>query len=644
MKLIGRQKKIIALGLVILLFLFQVVPTNSEGFWKQFIKAEAATSPEDTSSIVASGSAIAVDPAMLMSAIIVESQTTSSITVRWDAVANATDYYIYKYDDIAEQYAFVTSTKDTSYQFTDLPAGEECYITICASNEVLGYRSEFSVPVKTYTRPDKLQTFTFASNTATSITLKWEDVSSATGYLIYRAGANGDFSFVGSTTEKQYVDTGLTSAKTYLYKIVTYSCVTENTGEESETLTTSTLPSSPNVKIKGGTERIRLSWDAVTRASGYTVYIYQETQYVPLIVLTGKSSTKYIHTSLTNGETYQYYVTAYRTYNGVNYESAGSKYVQAAPVQVSDTNTDAKLYKTKKDFKNSDAYKKCRDFKKKMSYEKSVAIPGMINTNVAEFGCTSMIPQGITYAKTYFFITAYDQKGEENSVVYVVKKSNKKLMTTIVLPNKSHAGGIAFDGKNLWITQAKTLRSIKYSKISSAIKKKERYYELSDYDTVQNLTHQAATVTYYKGLLWVSSYDELKAGYLGSYKIEKKSSTPALTLCNKIKMPTRVQGIEFTSNGRLIVSRSCQTDSSKRGFLHQLDVYKPNLKNASSGKITLGKVRNSIEMPTMNEEITVSGKYLYVNYESAAFGSAVNPMDRICAFPVSYVTKLKKAL
>ena len=38
-----------------------------------------------------------------------------------------------------------------------------------------------------------------------------------------------------------------------------------------------------------------------------------------------------------------------------------------------------------------------------------------------------------------------------------------------------------------------------------------------------------------------------------------------------------------------------------------MDVYKPNLKKAGAGKITLGKRNKVINMPSMNEEIAVSG-------------------------------------
>lgn len=641
MKMIQKRKKTIAFSLALVLALLQLSPLNGQGELQQSRKAEAASLPEDTSAITASGAAVAVDPLIQMSQVVVEAQTTSSFSVSWGEVLNATSYNIYRYDDLTEQYIFVANTKKTSYDFTGLPAGEEWYITITAYNEIYGCRSEFSVPVKAYTRPEKLADFTFTGNTATNITLKWNDVESATGYLIYRAVEGGEYTLAGMTDKKQFTDSGLSAGKTYTYKVVTYSLVVSNTGEESAALSMTTLPSAPTIKVKGGTERTRISWSAVTGASGYTIYAEQDGQYIPLIVLADSAATSYIHTGLTNGTEYKYKVTAYRTFEGINYESAASKEVGAKAVEVAATSTTAKYYKSQKAYKKSDAYKNCKTLKK-AKYNKSIVMPGMLNTNVAEFGCTSMVPQGITFVKSYLLMTAYDKNKVENSVIYVINKSSKKLVTTIILPNKAHAGGIAFDGKNLWITQAETLRSIPYSQVEEGIKKKEKYIEVTKYATKETLTHRAATITYYEGILWVSSYNELKAGVLGSYQINNKSTKPELVLCQTIKMPTRVQGIEFTEDGLLLVSRSCQTDPKKRGFYHRLDVYKPNLEYVEDGEITLGKVRNYFDMPSMNEEIAISGNYLYVNYESVAFSSAVNPMDRISAFPLSYVTKLKK--
>ncbi len=635
------RTKLIALGMVLVMCLLQIIPVNAGGLWNISKVAKAAI-PEDTSAITASGAAVTVNPSLVMSQIVVDYQTTNFFSIKWNPVANATHYYIYKYNDITEQYEYVDSIKDTYYEFNKLAAGEEWFVTICASNEELGYRSEFAVPVHAYTRPQKVETFTFTANEKNKITLKWNDVESATGYIIYRAVEGEEFVQAGTTNSLQYTDSGLKAGTTYQYKICSFSLVPENTGEESEILSMTTIPAAPSIKVKGGDERTRISWSAINGADGYTVYQYQNSQYVPIIVLTGNETVEHIHTELTNGESYQYQVTAYKTFNGVNYESAASKEAKVTTAEVAETSTEPKLFKTKKKFKKSEAYKKCKTIKKKAIYNKSFAMPGMVNTNVAGFACSTMIPQGLTIAEDYMLMAAYDSKKEENSVIYVMKKSSGELLTTIVLPNKPHVGGVAYDGTNIWISQNKSLRSFKFSEIETAVENEVPYHVIGAYDTVQTLSHKAGSIVYYFDLLWVASYNETASGQLTSYQIDSKKNSPVLVYCEAVKLPSKVQGIEFTENGRLLVSRSCQTDSSKRGFFHRLDVYKPDLEFIDDGEIKLGKVRNTIDMPTMNEEIAIDGKYVFINYESVSFAKAVEPMDRICAFPLSYMTKLKK--
>ncbi len=629
------------MGMVLVMCLLQIVPVNGNGLWNSSKVAKAAM-PEDTAAITASGAAMTVNPSLVMSPIEVDYQTTNFFSLKWSAVANATSYYIYKYNDITEQYEYIDSITDTYYEFNKLAAGEEWFVTICAVDEVTGLRSEFAVPVQVYTRPEKLDTFTFAGNEKNKITLKWNDVESATGYIIYRAAEGEDFVKAGTTNSLQFTDSGLKAGTTYQYKIRSFSLVPENAGKESETLSMTTIPASPSITVKGGDEKTRISWSAVNGADGYTIYQYQNAQYIPIMVLTGNESVQYIQNDLTNGQEYQYQVTAYKTFQGINYESAASKEAKATAAEVAETSTEPKLFKNKKAFKKSQAYKKCKTVKKKVNYNKSFAMPGMINTNVAGFACTTMIPQGLTIAEDYMLMAAYDSKKEENSVIYVMKKSNGKLLTTIVLPNKPHVGGIAYDGTNVWITQNKSLRSFKFSEIETAAKNKAAYHVLDAYDTVQSLSHKAGSVVYYYDLLWIATYNELSKGQLTSYQIDSKEKSPVLVYCEAVSFPSKVQGFEFTENGRLLVSRSCQTDSSQRGFFHQVDVYKPDLEFIDDGEIKLGKVRNTIDMPTMGEEIAIDGKFVYINFESVSFAKAVKPMDRICAFPLSYMTKLKK--
>lgn len=433
------------------------------------------------------------------------------------------------------------------------------------------------------------------------------------------------------------------SGVTYRYRIRTYFADEENTGEYSEQISTTTNPGKPSMKLRAGNGRVKLTWTAVNGATGYRIYQFKGSQVVLIADLKGQSTVSYIRTGLKNGAKYYYTMIAYRTYKEKDYESSKATKTSVKPLKVAKTSTGAKLYKSKKAFLRSAAVKACSFVKKQLNYAKSIVLPGMTNTNVLEFGSKTMVPQGMTFAGSYLLVSAYDSKGIDNSVVYVMSRSSKKLLTTVVLPNKTHAGGLAYDGRNLWICQSTYLRSIPFAQIKKAAVAKKKYLEIKAYGTKNSLGQQAAAVTYYKGFLWVASYSESNSGYLGSYRIADKTGKPVLTVCGRIKLPNRVQGLTFTSNGRLILSRSCQTNSTKRGYLHQLDVYKPNLKKARAGKITLGKRNKVINMPSMNEEIAVSGKYLYVNFESVQFTSATKRVDRICAFKVAAVTKKEKA-
>ena len=320
---------------------------------------------------------------------------------------------------------------------------------------------------------------------------------------------------------------------------------------------------------------------------------------------------------------------AYRILNGTEYKSTISDEKKAMVAKQKSTVTSPRLFKNKEGFKNSAAYKKCEDFKKKVNYAKTYVIPGISGTNVDGFYSSNMCPQGLTFAKSYMLLSAYDRKQEENSVLYVLDKTGKKLILTVALPNKTHAGGIAYDGYNIWVTQSKKVHAIPFAEIERAVSENAKTLQVA-FQYTSELTHAASTLTYYKNKLWVGSYDELKSGYLGAYTIKDKKGKPTLSQYALTRIPTRVQGIAFTDNGKLILSRSCQTDSSKRGFLHVLDVYKPDLSKLSDGAITLGKLLKTWDMPTMNEEIAVSGNYLYVSFESAAFSTAVKRMDRVC--------------
>ncbi len=572
------------------------------------------------------------------------SYNTSSITLMWDLIPTAIRYEIYSYDEFTGTYILASSSFTNTITF-NYPAASIHKFKICAVESIAGVeqKGEFSEEFVAATAPEAVTGLNVIGTAPTQVTLSWNQVTGATGYLIFRAKENStEFTLCGSTSSLSYIDGGLTSGKGYQYKVCAYTYSDKFYGEYSFVIDTSTTPAKMNMKYKMGEEKVRLTYTKVTGASYYDIYIGDEISGFSLLTSRIASyKNNFIVDSLMTGQTYQFYVVARRQYKGAEYESPASELITVDMQELEPTSTYGKYFLTEDDFKNSWSFLNVGFFNKNVNYAKSYVIPGLVTTNVDGFSSTSMCPQGITFAEGYLLQTAYDLKAEENSVIYVMDKKTQELLTTLILPSMTHAGGICYDGVNVWVPTGTKVSSILFSDIEDAVASGEPYYYI-EYNTTSSLDISASYLTYYQDKLWIGSYDELKATNMHSYIIEDKDIAPVLTLADTIIMPTRVQGVAFTSKGTLILSRSCQLRKGLRGYMRQLDVYKPDLANVVNGVINLGDLINTVEMPSMNEGIAIDGSYLYVLYESGAFKDASYIMDRICAFKLTSITKKAK--
>lgn len=68
--------------------------------------------------------------------------------------------------------------------------------------------------------------------------------------------------------------------------------------------------------------------------------------------------------------------------------------------------------------------------------------------------CTSMTPQGIAVSDKYIFISAYCHTKKHNTAIYVIDKNTHKFVKELILPEKTHAGGLAYSKKYdiLWVS------------------------------------------------------------------------------------------------------------------------------------------------------------------------------------------------
>ncbi|MDF2943179.1 MAG: hypothetical protein K0S01_2037 [Herbinix sp.] len=581
---------------------------------------------------------ITVNPAKVTNISVVNSSMTS-YTLDWDAIADINYYEIYLLDDMAGTYSLLTTTTSNTYTFYSTPGKISNYQirAIKNANGVI-YTGEFSDTYSAASAPGKVESLTVISSTDTSVELSWSAVAGATGYGIYRLAPSAtDYIYCGDVTSTTFIDVKLKSGTAYQYKVSAYTLNTSFSGEFSPIVDTSTNPAKVALRLKAGDQKVRLTWPKVTGANSYDIYSGDDTSgYYLITTVIGNENCTYIIDGLTTDETYSFYAIAHREYNGIVYNSSNSNIQTVTIVEIADTNITAKYFLGKTEFKKSAAYTKIPFFKDNVNYSKSYVIPGLVTTNVGGFISNTMCPQGITFAENYLLLTAYDKSAQENSVIYVLDKDTQELITTLVLPTMAHVGGISYDGTNVWVTTGTKVSAILFSDIMAAVGE-HNAYSLVDFRAVCKVGISASFITYYQDKLWVGSYDELKSTYLYSFSIDDFGTSVTLTKEDSIKMPTRSQGIAFTEDGYLIISRSCQLYQGLRGYMRRIDVYQPDFTSEGSGTISLGACLNYVYTPSMNEDIALNGEYLYVNFESAAFENASYKMDRICAFKLSSI-------
>ena len=110
------------------------------------------------------------------------------------------------------------------------------------------------------------------SNTIASLTLKWNAVTGATGYEIYRAGTDGKYSKITTVTSTSYVDTNVKNNTQYSYKIKAYNAAGTSAFSTAASIKRTQISVS-NLKADANGSKVQLSWTGgVTGAEGYVIY------------------------------------------------------------------------------------------------------------------------------------------------------------------------------------------------------------------------------------------------------------------------------------------------------------------------------------------------------------------------------------
>lgn len=169
-----------------------------------------------------------------------------------------------------------------------------------------------------------------ATQTTTSVTLKWSKVPKATGYRVYQYNySTKKWKTVLTTTDRSCTIKNLKPGTKYKFSVKAYTKTADGTIWSNHTthIETATKPATPTLKLssaKKGTANI--SWSNVSGESGYQVYYstkkngdYKKVNTYKANVTTGSKI------KLSSGKTYYFKVRAYKkTAAGTVYSSFSS--------------------------------------------------------------------------------------------------------------------------------------------------------------------------------------------------------------------------------------------------------------------------------------------------------------------------------
>ncbi|MDR1830986.1 MAG: fibronectin type III domain-containing protein [Candidatus Fibromonas sp.] len=232
--------------------------------------------------------------------------SSNSITISWNAVTSASSYEVYRAESSSGLYTrIVNGTSSLSYTNSNLATATTFYYKVKAAN---GQLSDSVSTTTLLTAPSGVKA---ESLTSSSITITWNDFANATAYRIYRSESySGTYAEIGTSTSNSYTDTELASNANYYYKVSVRNNTLE--GDQSSYVNATVLLRAPtSVTAEAvSSNSITISWNAVTFASGYYVYIAESSSGPYTELGYAGSALSYTSRNLATATTFYYKVKA----------------------------------------------------------------------------------------------------------------------------------------------------------------------------------------------------------------------------------------------------------------------------------------------------------------------------------------------
>ena len=291
-------------------------------------------------------------------------------------------------------------------------------------------------------------------------------------------------------------------------------------------------------------------------------------------------------------------------------------------------------------------------------------IPGLKSTKTVNSKtgqsdiCTSMTPQGMDVTKDSIFVSAYCHTKKHNSVLYQIDKESGRFVKEIIMPNRTHAGGIAYDNLNqvLWVSNMmdgkaavslytmEALENYQYDKTKKPLPFLETH-------VLEGLTRNSFMAfrggSLYAGYFSLSG-DSIINRYSVDFEINEKNKEEYEELNRERELLSnvaidqewadilsQVQGLEVFGN-YLFISQSYGFADSR------LRVYERSVIETEKYSLKKKEEIKSFALPNRMEQICIQDGRLYMLFESGAYayrGIPVNCVDRIVSVDLKDVLK-----
>ncbi len=264
-----------------------------------------------------------------------------------------------------------------------------------------------------------------------------------------------------------------------------------------------------------------------------------------------------------------------------------------------------------------------------------INIPGMPETKESDFlnnyiFSESQCPQGICITPDYVLITSYSNDKGALGELMVFDRTDGEYLVTLGMDAKSHLGGIAYDGENVWVCNSydTTIERISYDFIDlMATANSKQVVDATGVVDVFEVDNKPSCITYYGGRLWIATHNILMKSKMVAYYYDTKEDK--LTSLSSYTIPARVQGVTFDESGKVYLSTSYGRNVSS-----YIKCYKSLI--ALSSRPNDPDI--TIEMPPGSEELDAVDGSIYVIFESAGEkylegtdgkGNSPAPIDKI---------------